>query len=339
MQYHLNRKGTNALTLPLLSVCHAVLPENGEDSFALCRDERGALLCVADGCGGLGSRRYPALGNQTGAYIAARLVTRAVAMWAQEREKLPSAPLEGERFVQTLQEHLEAILCGFAQKNGGEAKSRIVGSMQRDLPSTLCAALTADGAARWREVCFLWAGDSRGYVLDENGLHQCTQDHLRGSPDAFDSLYHDAPLSRLLCADRHAEISLRRLRAPLPCMILTATDGAYSSLMNPMEFEMLLLDTLMSARSWESWEKKLSNRLKKLAQDDATLLLEPCGVSGFDEMKQKLLPRRAILQKQFVTPCRRHCGNTAYQKEKWLLYRETYDWTLGGNHERMDWRL
>lgn len=327
------------MTQPLLSVSYAVLPENGEDSFVLRRDEQGTILCVADGCGGLGSRRYPALENRTGAYIAARLVTRAFSMWAQERRALPASERQGAAFAQTLQTDLNAMLRGFAQKNCAEEKNRIVGSMQRRLPSTLCAAVTAQGAARWREVCFLWAGDSRGYVLDENGLHQCTQDHLRGNPDAFDSLYRDMPLSRVLSADAETEISLRRLRAPMPCMILAATDGAYGSLMTPMEFEMLLLDTLMSARSWESWQKKLTNRLGKLAQDDATLLMEPCGADSFDEMKKNLLPRRAVLQKQFITPCRRHRRDTAYLKDKWLEYREHYDWTQGGTHERMDWRI
>ena len=332
-------KGTNSVTLPLRAVSHAVLPENGEDSFVLRQDEQAVLMCVADGCGGLGSRRYPALENRTGAYIAARLVTRAAAMWAQEHAVLPSTEQEGSVFVQTLQDDISAILTGFAQKNSTEEKSRIVGSMQRRFPSTLCAALTAEGAARWREACFLWTGDSRGYVLDEEGLHQCTQDHLRGNPDAFEALYRDLPLSRVLSADTQAEISVRRMRAPLPGVILTATDGAYGSLMNPMEFEMLLLDTLMGAASWESWQKKLQNRINKLAQDDATLLMEPCGVRTFEEMKKALLPRRAVLQKQFVTPCRRHSRDAAYQQEKWLEYKENYDWTQGGTHERMDWRI
>ena len=327
------------MTQPLLSVSYAVLPEDGEDSFVLRRDENSTLLCVADGCGGLGSRRYPVLENKTGAYIAARLVTRAVSMWAQEAAALPANEQEGEIFVKTLQNDLHALLVGFAQKNCTEEKSRIVGSMQRRLPSTLCAALTAQGAARWREACFLWAGDSRGYVLDEEGLHQCTQDHLRGNPDALDSLYRDMPLSRMLSADTEALLSLRRLRAPMPCMVITATDGAYGSLMSPMEFEMMLLDTLMSARNWESWQKKLSNRIAKLAQDDATLLMEPCGTDSFEEMKKRLLPRRAALQKQFVTPCRRHSRDAAYLKEKWQEYRENYDWTQGGAHERMDWRI
>jgi len=327
------------LSEPLLSVSCAVLPENGEDSFALGQDEHSAYLCAADGCGGLGSRRYASLEGKTGAYIASRLVTGAFEKWVQEKSPMPSEPDEGRRLCQELAEDLHGVLESFAAKHCCEEKSRIVGSMQRTLPTTLCAAVTRLGAAGWREVSFLWSGDSRGYVLDENGLHQCTQDHLRGECDAFENLYRDQPLASLLSAERPAQISLRRMRAPLPGVVLVATDGAYASLPTPMEFEMLLLNTLISARSWESWRKKLCNQLKKLAQDDATILLQPCGMADLESLQKMLAPRRAFLQKQFITPVRRHRRDVGYAREKWRLYRETYDWTEGGRHERMDWRV
>ena len=98
--------------------------------------------------------------------------------------------------------------------------------MQRSLPTTLCAAI-AGGPSFASDLCFLWAGDSRGYVLDAEGLHQCTRDHLRGDPDPFESLYRDRPLSALISADAPVALSLRRLRVPKPCVLLVATDGAF----------------------------------------------------------------------------------------------------------------
>ena len=59
----------------LLRAQYAVLPGSGEDSFCMRGVGRGALLCVADGCGGLGSRRYDTLGDHTGAFAGARLLT------------------------------------------------------------------------------------------------------------------------------------------------------------------------------------------------------------------------------------------------------------------------
>ena len=323
----------------LLSVSYAVLPEDGEDSFAVGEHGRGSFLCVSDGCGGLGSRRYAGQKNRTGAYIASRLVTDAFSNWMRESAALPATPLEGQRLCGELARDFGRLLKSFADKHCTEEKSRIVGSMQRRLPTTLCAAITQTGAAGWREVGFLWCGDSRGYVLDADGLHQCTQDHLRTEPDAFEGLYRDMPLSRFLSADHVPEWSMRRLRAPLPCVVVTATDGAYGSLPTPMEFEMLLLTTLLSSKNWNVWEKKLARQLQKLSQDDATILMQPCGIGDIEALKALLLPRKAELQKRFITPVRRHRGDVAYAREKWLEYRPQYDWTMGGKHERMDWRI
>ena len=317
-----------------MAVSCAVLPERGEDSFALGQDENGAYLCVADGCGGLGSRRYPSLGGCTGAYAASRLATRVFSRWAQAAARIPSDPSSGRQLCAELEQTFGKAFCDFAARFCTEEKTRIAGSMQRTLPTTLCAA-----SIHQTDVCFAWVGDSRGYVLDAQGLHQCTQDHLRPEMDAFDSLYRDAPLDRLLCAQRCPQISLRRLRMSQPCVVLTATDGAYSSLLTPMEFEFLLLDTLHSAKSWKSWEKKLHNRLRKMAQDDATILLKPCGTDEFEQLQALMEPRRAEVQKLFVTPVRRHRTDSAYAREKWKLYRKNYDWTEGGRHERMDWRV
>lgn len=321
----------------LLCAQSAVLPGSGEDSFAARAVREGVFLCVADGCGGLGSRRYESLNQRTGAFAASRLATHAVSSWVGDRLPMPDAPEAGGLLCRELEGELSALFRGFAQKHC-HAPSRIVGSMQRSLPTTLCAALAAPCGAGGQELCFLWAGDSRGYLLDRGGLHQCTRDHLRGDPDPFDSLYRDMPLTALVSADAPVRLSMRRLRAQEPCVLIAATDGAFGGLPTPMEFEMLLLDTLRAAASWESWQRKLTNRLAKAAHDDATLLLAPLGFDGFEALQSAMTLRRALVQKRFVTPVRRR-REAAFARERWLEYRAAYDWTQGGGHERPDWRI
>lgn len=316
------RKGIKALLHEILRISHAVLPDAGEDSFALRSDEQGAFLCVTDGCGGLGSKRYPALENRTGAYIAARLAARAFADWAGERQLMPESEEEGQMLCRELESDLFHRLKGFADAHCSEGKGRIVGSMQRRLPTTLCA-VTAQGNA----LCFWWAGDSRGYIMDADGLHQYTRDHVRGETDAFETLYRDAPLANLLCADKAGRIQCRRVSVSRPCVVFAATDGVYSSLPTPMEVEMLLLDTLRSSKSLLDWEKRLHKQITQNAQDDASLLLLPVGFADVEQLKSYLLPRREALQKQFITPVRRHRGDMAYAREKWRLYRTGYDRT------------
>ena len=210
--------------------------------------------------------------------------------------------------------------------------------MQRSLPTTLCAAI-AGGPSFASDLCFLWAGDSRGYVLNAEGLHQCTRDHLRGDPDPFESLYRDRPLSALISADAPVALSLRRLRVPKPCVLLVATDGAFGCLPTPMEFEMLLLNTLRASTDWDGWERRLLNQLKKAAHDDATVLLAPLGFETIEDAREALAPRRALLQKRFITPVRRKRRDMAFARGKWQEYRTAYDWTEGGTHERFDWRV
>ena len=311
----------------ILRINHAVLVDECEDSFALRSDEQGAFLCVTDGCGGLGSKRYAQLENRTGAYIASRLAARAFAEWAQERLPVTLNEEEGQVLCNELSDALWHALKGFADGRCTEETSRIVGSMQRKLPTTLCAA-----TVKQNKLNFWWAGDSRGYVLEADGLKQLTKDDLRGNTDAFESLYRDAPLSNLLSADQRGRIRMRSVALAEPTVVIAATDGVYSSLPSPMEVEMLLLDTLKTARNMKEWERRLNKSIAMNAQDDATLLLLPVGFEHFEQLKTTLLPRREKLQKQFITPVRRHRGDIAYAREKWLQYKPGYDCTEE-NHE------
>lgn len=306
-----------------LSFSHEVLAGNGEDCFAVLKTGNCHAMCVTDGCGGLGSRRYPAFGDHTGAYAASRLAAQVFAEWAKEC-KAPRLPEDAK----ALEEALEKAFRTTAERDCVTQGIRITGSMQRRLPTTFCAAVTDEKSA-----CFLWAGDSRAYVLDAGGLHQCTRDHLKGTPDPFENLYRDMPLSAYISADTPVKLSAAQVNLPdAPCAVILATDGAYSALPTPMEFEMLLWDALKSAKSWSAWQQKLQKAVSRIAQDDATMTIIPCGTADFLTFQQALLPRREALQKQFITPVRRKKGDVEFARERWQEYRMTYDWTEEGRN-------
>ena len=307
----------------MLSFSYEILAGNGEDSFAVHKRDDCCALCVADGCGGLGSRRYPAFEDHTGAYAASRLAVRVFEGWAVS-QVLPLLPENAAE----LEEMLEKALCTVADRDCVTQGIRIAGSMQRRLPTTFCAALT-DG----KTADILWAGDSRAYVLDAAGLHQCTRDHLKGAPDPFESLYRDMPLSAYLSADTSVKLSRAQIRLPdAPCAVILVTDGAYSALPTPMEFEMLLWDALKSSKSWMAWQQKLQKAVSHVAQDDATLVALPLSIAEFAAWKQGLLPRRETLQKKFITPVRRRKGDMEFARERWMEYCKTYDWTEEEKH-------
>lgn len=324
----------------MLSVHYAVLPKKGEDSFMLHCEGTRALLCVADGCGGLGGKRYEQMGDHTGAYIASRIVAGAFTQWVKETRSIPQNQQEGQAFLSELQQYLHAVIVRMALKSYQSTEvSRIVGSMQRTFPTTLCMAIVEKREADGCECCFVWAGDSRGYVLDQGGLHQYTKDDVLGEVDSFESLYRDVPLSNYLCADLPVRLSLRRTQTTAPSIILCATDGSYGCLPTPMEFEMLLLSTMRAASSFEGWQRKMRLALGKLAQDDATLLCLNCGFECFDDCKDYFHPRYQQLKAQFIVPVRAQNEKIEIAREKWLEYKKNYDMTEGAEDEQANWRI
>ncbi len=319
-------------------VCHAVVPDAGEDSFAFDTKAQGGYLCVADGCGGLGSRRYGNLGDRTGAYLAANLVTREVAQQAGGLFPLPDQQEAGRALCQELTQTLSSRLARFEADFSTVPRVRIVGSMQRVLPTTLCLLLTQSQPPQL-DCLFVWAGDSRGYVLDTGGLHQLTSDHTALAGDAMESLYKDTPLSNMLHGEGAFYLSGRRARLVKPCVTLVATDGVYSSLQNPMEMEWLLLSTLHKAKDMAHWQRRLCGEIKKVASDDCTLGLAVYGYLSFEALQKSLAARRTALQREYITPVRRHKADLDYARGKWQEYMKQYDWTERAAQGEPDWRI
>ena len=101
----------------------------------------------------------------------------------------------------------------------------------------------------------------------------------------------------------------------------------------------MLLSTMLAANNEENWQRKQELALRRLAHDDATMLLQPCGFDDFLQMKRHFTQRLKTLQKTYITPVRRHKQALPYAREKWQEYRNQYDRTEGMPHERTNWRI
>ena len=314
---------------------HGVLPYQGEDSFSILSKPPVSLLCVADGCGGLGSRRYAELDGQTGAHAASRVAAQSVKRWAAACRCLPKTPAEGKEWQHSLQEMLETDLNAFVQEHRlTEGSSRIVGSMQRLLPTTLCIAL-ADGGER---ACFLWAGDGRGYVLEETGPPLPPRDDVKFRMDELERLRCDAPLSLCVSADRPVRLHLRSVALPKQGLLICATDGVYGCVFSPMELEEIFLASLTGAQDAATWQRRLAAAIRRLAGDDATLCCLPFGFDHFDEMKRYFEPRLTALRQEHLDGLRRHPGDGDVLRESWKRYQPGYDRIEEVQHEN-DWSL
>ncbi len=270
------------------------------------------LLAVYDGMGGAGSAivRTPEGELKTGAYCAARLAKQTLeAHYARYVVEAVAPIANGQAFAASLRDELSRAFAMRAEETDREP-SKIRSSLIRRLPTTLAAvafdapppetsiAGEAGGSCQFHAF---WAGDSRAYLLDPaTGLHQLTRDDVKSRGDAFENLIEDSPLSNCISADQPFSIHCNSGSACAPFILLAATDGCFGFLSTPAHFEYLLLDTLFAASNLEEWNHLLTDRLRGVTGDDATLALRAIGWHGFGALKDAFSKRCALVYETYV---------------------------------------
>lgn len=298
-----NKKRTGIFDF-LIAVHKEMIPGGGEDVL-LCMPEYG-ITAVFDGCGGLGSRRYPSENGKTGAYLAASMAAGILRDCAKEGAS------GVERYEAKLKTALAEYNTELNQKNGF---LQMRSDMVRSLPATAAIAVTDSEAG----ICeCLWAGDSRIYLLDQNGL-RCLNCNDCGDERRLDNYINaDIPFTfEKRWADIHA-----------PCGVLTATDGAYSYFRTPMEFEYMLLETLSASVSPENWEELLDHGIGAYAGDDYTLTAAFIGCT-FENAKKIFAPRLEVLYSEYIRPLAED-GSVAVIARLCERYRPGYLGTADG---------
>ena len=176
---------------------------------------------------------------------------------------------------------------------------QIKGSMVRTLPTTAAAALIQPAEDGRYDISPIWAGDSRVYLLTEQGLAQLTVDDT-SVPDPMENLYEDGVLKNVLCEGKSIRLHSSLLRVEAPFCVFAATDGCFGYLPTPMEFEGILLETLFSAKSVAEWERLLSERIRRVAGDDYTLCMAAFGYRSFPNLQQSFSARFRFLQENYL---------------------------------------
>lgn len=278
----------------------------GEDACVAELNGNRALLGVFDGCGGIGSRKYPEYNNMTGAYMASRTVRNIVKSQFEMDSEISTDTLKTD------------ILKGLNSLSAPENNS-LKGDMQKAFPTTM-SVIKVQCEKRCVSAEFFWAGDSRGYLLDGTGLVQITRDDIIGGGDAFSNLSDDARLSNYICADGEFVINRRSAKVTKPCVFISATDGCFGYFKTPMEFEYMLTETLMKSEDEAQWEKNLTEAIKSVSGDDFSLCLCCFGFKSFKKLKKALKKRNKCLEKDYIVPMKKG----ADLKELWEEYKEEY---------------
>lgn len=282
----------------------------GEDSYLYLANEEMIVLGVFDGCGGSGARKYPIFDNHTGAYLGSRIVSGVIHDWF-DRYALGTPE---DRWLICLKGEITRNLKRYAEKGG---KSLIKGSMVSSFPTT--ATFTV---CRYIDdklcVDYIWAGDSRGYLLTGKGLFQITEDDVDGE-DAMSNLTNDGVITNMISASSNFVLHNRRFEPEMPCVVINATDGCFNYLQSPMHFEFLLLDSLLSADSIAQWEKNLGHNLRAVSGDDHDLTMALFGYEEFEKLQEEYKNRVAYIEKTYIVPWEN--AEPEIQQQLWLQYK------------------
>ena len=171
----------------------------------------------------------------------------------------------------------------------------------RTLPSTAAVALIQHGNDGAMFVTAIWAGDSRVYIMDSLGLAQLTVDDTTVT-DPMVNIYEDGILKNILCSDKPVKLHCKTITMNEPFIVFSATDGCFGFLSTPMEFEGVLLETLLKTKCVAEWETELATTIGSVAGDDHTLCLAAYGYGGYAVLQKSFARRYEYLKKHYLIP-------------------------------------
>ena len=317
------------------------LPKPGKDEdadpLAESLGSHAWLIGVFDGLGGAGSNRYTDRTGKshTGAYLASRWTREAVREYFTNTPQLDqeddlSIAIQGQ-----VRQHIQKVAQGYEQ-----VPSKLRGRLIRRFPTTLAVLYSKERSNKWSysphqkwelknpwyEYTALWAGDSRCYALDENGLRQLTTDDLTTGNDALENLLHDSPLSNYVYAEDDFKVHVCSGSQSKPCAFLVATDGCFGYLPTPMHFEWLLLNSLQKAKDAQDWQEQIMRRVQAVTGDDASFALILW--SDFQQFRDTVQKRTMQLEEEYIRPLDSPTANAHVRQELWGEYKLNYEHDL-----------
>lgn len=296
-------------------ICTEKIAGRGEDcGIEIYTDETG-LMGVFDGCGGLGARVCTKANGKTEAYLASRAIGSAAGQWFFE----DSNCAEYDWNVSMLRQKIETNLQLCRSAAGDDSRNKIKGSMARSFPSTV-ALVTFYMSGDMLISKHIWAGDSRTYILDRNGLSQVSTDDINGQ-DAMSNLSSDGALTNVVAADANFSLHCENVVVRHPSIVVCATDGCFGYVSSPMEFESMLLSTLSKADNVMAWKAALKEEIASISGDDQTIAIAALGFETFDKMRH-YYEKRAKAVRSLIEDSK--FGDADGRQELWNQYNVHY---------------
>ncbi len=150
------------------------------------------------------------------------------------------------------------------------------------LPTTLAAIrYKTEGGKITAEA--IWAGDSRCYALNKDGLFALSKDDEDSS----------GAITNLFASDEDAVLNYRRYTLDAPCVLLVVSDGAFDPYEPHCHFgvELALHQCIRESSDFAELEGALQSHYDSIHGDDTTVAAAAIGFDGFDGMKRELEKR------------------------------------------------
>ena len=242
---------------------------------------------------------------KTSGYFASRFVT-AIVLYEFKHgntfdrkeifEKVRSAKTEEEKngivkeVAKDLAKVIETGLKIIARNVNLEIETKMAGTYL--LPSTLITTLI-DETENGVDAIYLWAGDSRSYVWDKNGLGQITEDHEKGEV-----------MTNLISLSKDFVIESRIVSFEKPCMLFNASDGCYKCTMfaSPFDLEYIFNDAIVKNDSFDNAMLSLYAMYKDHGKhdDSNTLALTTFGYDSYEDVQKAVMARMEDINENIV---------------------------------------
>jgi hypothetical protein len=279
------------------------------------------MLGAFDGCGGAGAKKHDYYSGHTEAYMASRLC--AGSFYDLFRKHFPCNQSATSITKEVFAPQTEKRLIEFGPPKDTTG-FQIKGSSVRTLPSTAAVAVIQQDTDGSMVVTAIWAGDSRVYIMDSLGLAQLTVDDTTVT-DPMMNIYEDGILKNILCSDRPIDLHCKTIRMKEPFVVFCATDGCFGYLSTPMEFEGVLLETLLKSKCVAEWENKLADVISSVAGDDHTLCLAAYGYGSYSTIQKCFIERLNYIETYYLLPVSKiPVEDRDSRFELWNSYRDNY---------------
>lgn len=203
-----------------------------------------------------------------------------------QEERVAVVQQLGDELARLIYEKLSQI----ANNVGFEIETKITGAYL--LPTTIVATLV-DDCEDYADVIYFWAGDSRGYIWNENGLAQVTDDHEENET-----------MTNIITLTKPFKIEATYIRVEKPCVLFNATDGCYkcSVFSSPFDLEYVFLKSIDDSDSFDDAVNILYNKFGEIGQhdDSNTMAISALGFENYQGVQNSVRKRLTNIEETII---------------------------------------